>query len=179
MPDDWSSEEVEATVAAYLEMLDQELRDASFSKSDSRRRLRAMLNGRSEGAIERKHQNISAILIELGFPSIRGYKPLSNYQRLLYEVVRDKLVHTSSLEAVLVARVEQPMIEPTQIGGDILHRLVERPIPEPRRSSMIADRPRPRPLVNYLELEARNRLLGLAGEEFAIRFESERLWRAG
>jgi hypothetical protein len=28
MPEDWSREEVEATVAAYLEMLDQELRFA-------------------------------------------------------------------------------------------------------------------------------------------------------
>lgn len=179
MPEDWSREEVEVTVAAYLDMLDQELRQASFNKSDARRRLRAMLNGRSEGAIERKHQNISAVLIELGFPSIRGYKPLSNYQRLLYEVVRDRLVHASSLSAVVAARAEQPMIEPSQIVGDLLHRLVERPSTEPRRPSMIADRPRPRPLANYLELEARNRLLGLAGEEFAIRFESERLWRAG
>jgi hypothetical protein len=33
--------------------------------------------------------------------------------------------------------------------------------------------------VNYLEIEARNRRLGLAGEEFAMRFEEERLWRAG
>src|SRR5882724_697426 len=92
MPEDWSIDEVEATVAAYFEMLDQELRGSSFNKSDARRQLRAILNKRSEGAIERKHQNISAILIELGFPYVRGYKPLSNYQRLLYEVVRDRLL---------------------------------------------------------------------------------------
>jgi len=74
MPESWSREEVEATVAAYLDMLDQELRGISFNKSDARRRLAVMLNGRSEGAIERKHQNISAILIELGFPYVSGYK---------------------------------------------------------------------------------------------------------
>jgi hypothetical protein len=68
VPESWSREEVEATVAAYLDMLDQELRGLQFNKSDARRRLGATLSGRSEGAIERKHQNISAILIELGFP---------------------------------------------------------------------------------------------------------------
>jgi len=60
MPESWSREEVEATVAAYLEMLDQELRGHSFNKSDARRRLHSILTGRSDGAIERKHQNISA-----------------------------------------------------------------------------------------------------------------------
>src|SRR4051794_36194775 len=83
MAEDWSRVEVEATVAAYLEMLDQELRGIAYNKSEARRRLIGMLNGRSEGAIRRKHQNISAILIELGFPAIGGYKPLSNYQGLL------------------------------------------------------------------------------------------------
>jgi hypothetical protein len=68
VPEDWSHEEVEATVAAYLTMLEQELRGVAFNKSDSRRLLRETLNDRSDGAIERKHQNISAVLIELGFP---------------------------------------------------------------------------------------------------------------
>lgn len=181
MPDDWSRAEVEATVAAYLQMLDQELRGAPFNKSEARRRLLAMLNGRSEGAIERKHQNISAILIELGFPPVAGYKPLSNYQRLLYDVVRERLMDSPALAAAVRARAEQPIVEASLPIDDLLDRLVKRPDPpEPRGgTSMVADRPRPRPIANYLEMEARNRLLGLAGEEFTLRFESERLWRAG
>jgi len=180
MGDDWSRVEVEATVAAYLQMLDQELREVPFNKSDSRRRLLAVLNGRSESAIERKHQNISAILIELGFPSVRGYKPLSNYQRLLYDVVRERLLHAPGLTAAVRTRAEQPVGGAVTATDDLLGRVVERPAsPEPRHGASIADRPRPRPIANYLELEARNRLLGLAGEEFTLRFESERLWRAG
>jgi hypothetical protein len=97
-------------------MLDQELRDTPFNKSDARRRLRERLDERSEGAIERKHQNISAILIELGFPYVRGYKPLSNYQRLLYEVVRERLLGAPALAAVTRARAEQPIIEPSLVG---------------------------------------------------------------
>lgn len=180
MAEDWSRTEVEATVAAYLDMLDQELRGVPYNKSDARRRLLGMLNGRTESAIERKHQNISAILIELGFPAVRGYKPLSNYQRLLYDVVRERLLHAPALAAAVRARVEQPISDAAPAIDDLFHRVVERPDPpEPRRGTSIADRPRPRPIANYLEMEARNRLLGLAGEEFTLRFERERLWRAG
>lgn len=181
MPESWSRAEVEATVAAYLDMLDQELRGVSFNKSDARRRLRAILTKRSEGAIERKHQNISAVLIEFGFPYVRGYKPLSNYQRLLFDVVRDRLLHSPRVIESTRARVDEPILEPPRVG-DLLDRLVPRPETAEKRhaESIIADRPLPpRPIANYLELEARNRSLGLAGEEFAIRFEAERLWRAG
>ncbi len=34
-------------------------------------------------------------------------------------------------------------------------------------------------ITNYLERESRNRELGRAGEEIVVRFEHERLWRAG
>src|SRR5690606_1816629 len=39
--------------------------------------------------------------------------------------------------------------------------------------------PLPRPAVNYLEREARNRALGLAGELFVLKFEQARLIAAG
>ena len=45
------------------------------------------LDRRTKGSIERKHQNISAVLHEVGCPFIGGYKPLGNYQALLKEVV--------------------------------------------------------------------------------------------
>lgn len=181
MSEDWSREEVEATVASYLDMLDQELRGVSFNKSVARRQLRALLNRRSEGAIERKHQNVSAILIELGFPYVRGYKPLSNYQRLLYEVVRGRLFASPGVVEAARSRAERPILKPPRVA-DFLDRLVERPEPAEQRhgASSIADSPLlPRQPTNYLEVEARNRRLGLAGEDFAMRFEAERLWSVG
>src|SRR5258706_12079264 len=87
----WTREEVEATVADYLDMLTKELTGQLYSKTDHRRRLLRLLDNRTEGAIERKHQNISAILIELHCPWISGYKPLSNYQELLFDVVEARL----------------------------------------------------------------------------------------
>ena len=75
----WADAEAAATVAAYFAMLGCELRGERYSKREHNRRLQLLLNGRSVGAIEFKHANISAILIEEGFPYIDGCKPRSNY----------------------------------------------------------------------------------------------------
>ena len=98
---DWSREEVEATIADYFEMLGKELMSVAYSKNEHRHCLASQLNARSDGAIERKHQNISAILIELGFPYIAGYKPLRNYQQLLYEIVSDRLKNSPGLVEIV------------------------------------------------------------------------------
>ena len=67
---DWTRLEVEAIVADYLKMLSLELAGQSFSKTAHRRALQQKLNGRSDGSIEFKHCNISAVMIDLGFPNI-------------------------------------------------------------------------------------------------------------
>src|SRR6266480_7714123 len=102
---DWSRLEVEAAVAYYLDMLALELRGEPFNKAEHNRNLARVLNSRTRGSIERKHQNISAVLIELGYPYIDGYKPLSNYQRLLYEVVEDRLLNAVGLHQAAAAAV--------------------------------------------------------------------------
>src|ERR1035438_10219938 len=91
MPDNWSREEVEAAVADYFDMLSKELRGEPFNKAEHNRNLHRVLTARSKGSVERKHQNISAILIELGYPYVDGYKPLGNYQELLGRVVQERL----------------------------------------------------------------------------------------
>lgn len=88
---DWSRTEVEATVRDYFDMLKAELRGERYVKAHHRRKLLEKLDGRTEGAVERKHQNISAILLKHGQPFIEGYKPLSAYQGLLEDVVLEEL----------------------------------------------------------------------------------------
>lgn len=180
MADDWSRQEVEATVTDYFAMLRAELRGEPYSKTSHRRALRVLLQSRSDAAIERKHQNISAILIELGFPYIQGYKPLRNYQRLLLEVVAGRLDTREPAVEIVEAQVQQPAA-PREVD-EILARLVEAPAPDPaaRRYGRLAVREHravPR-RVDYLALEARNRSLGTAGEEFVVRFEIARLLAA-
>ncbi|WP_272699815.1 HNH endonuclease [Desulfovibrio sp. Fe33] len=88
---EWSREEVTATVRDYLEMLQAELNGEKYVKAHHRKELLKFLEDRTNGAVERKHQNISAVLRKHGYPFIEGYKPLSAYQGLLEEVVLEEL----------------------------------------------------------------------------------------
>jgi Protein NO VEIN, C-terminal len=180
MPEDWSQEEVEATVSDYFEMLAMELRSEPYNKAEHNRNLQKLLNSRSKGAIEKKHQNISAVLISIGYPYIDGYKPLGNYQQLLCAVVEDRLQHAIGLDQV-AARAVQKTVEKLPTIDDLI--FVNPPhMDEKKPNSYGHDRPvRPRKGVrrNYLEMESRNRALGSAGEKLILEFERKRLWQAG
>jgi hypothetical protein len=175
-PTDWSRQEVEAIVDDYLSMLASELAGVPYNKSAHRRALRPRLNSRSEQSIEFKHGNISAVLIESGFPYLLGYKQRSNYQALLVEVVLERVSRSPQLHEIAAADADRPMVVPEV--DDILKVLTERPKSktEPLRVSEAAP---PRFTTNYLEREARNRSLGAAGELFVINFERARLISAG
>ena len=121
----WSREEVEATVADYLQMLTMELTSQQYSKTDHRRKLIQLLNNRSNGAIERKHQNISAVLIELGCPYISGYKPLGNYQELLFTVISDRLKNSDLFDQAAQAAAQMPAAVP--VSDDFSKVLVQPP----------------------------------------------------
>jgi hypothetical protein len=58
--DAWTEFEIEATVAAYADMLRAEIRGEHFSKAEVVRRLHELVPARTAGSIERKFQNISA-----------------------------------------------------------------------------------------------------------------------
>jgi hypothetical protein len=172
---DWSRAEVEAVVADYLAMLADELTGTPVNKTQHRQMLKPLLQGRSDGSIERKHQNISAILLEMGYPAIEGYKPLRNYQGLLAEVVAERLSADRSLHGALVEDLSREVVVPTV--DQILLTLTEAPIPPPREREMRERKqtvPPPPRGVNYLELEARNSSLGKAGEELVVNYE--RAW---
>lgn len=174
----WSHEEVEAIVADYLHMLTQELAGQAYNKTAHRRALAAKLHGRSDGSIERKHQNISATLIELGCPYIAGYKPLGNYQSLLFQMVAERVAGDALFDRTAISASEQPAVAPLAVDFDALLE-----DPPPLRVAETAARPYLARVAgfrrDYLEREARNRSLGAAGEEFALGYERYRLHAAG
>ena len=178
MNPEWTPEEVSATVAAYLRMLTMELTGQAYSKSDHRRALHRLLPGRSEGAIEFKHCNISAVMIELGFPHIPGYKQRRNFQRqaLFEEVIRQIAARPQLEDAArkavelpaeppLIERFEDVRVEPPPLELKIRE-------PDAYRPSVLSQR-------DYLAREARNQSLGIAGEEFVVHYERWRLTQRG
>lgn len=173
----WSREEVEATVTSYFDMLEAGLRGEAVNKTAHRNALLPLLAGRSPGAVERKHQNISAILIEEHVPYISGYKPLGNYQGLLREVVLDQLLARRQTRLLIESDAERV---PDEVRStDLLRAWTDPPTPRPGMERPRRTPGRIRAPVDYLQLEARNRALGLRGEEFVLEFERTRLIAAG
>jgi hypothetical protein len=68
----WSDDELDAIIADYFAMLDAELTGRPYVKSHHSSALMERI-GRTHRSVEFKHQNISAVLEELGLPWIRGY----------------------------------------------------------------------------------------------------------
>ncbi len=174
----WSWMECEAIVKDYFEMLEQELRGDKYNKSEHNRKLQESLNNRTKGSVERKHQNISAVLKEMGMPIIDGYKPLSKYQRnILPDVVGAELAKSTVVEN-LIENINQNQRYEIPSVNNILDCLVEKPKTDVDGIDEKADYdPGKYKLkkVNYLEREARNQKLGLAGEQFVVNYEKARL----
>jgi hypothetical protein len=173
----WSALENEAVVADYLEMMCLWLSGMPINKSQRRRAVQTQLDNRSEKAVEDKRRNISAALLEAGFSYLPGYKPLFNYQHKMADILYERLPEHSDLLRIAAADADAPIAVP-----DVKNLLsIVRPKPmRIERTKKIKELVSRRPLTtNYVEREARNALLGKSGEEFILRFETERLCRAG
>ena len=175
---DWSAQEVASTVASYLRMLTLELAGQTFNKSEHRRALALLLPLRSEAAMEFKHCNISAVMIELNYPHIKGYQPRRNFQRkALFEEVIQQISERPQLDVVAQKAVEIPAVVPwMESFSDIA---VQPPRLEPMVREADAYFPGVLSQRDYLAREARNRSLGLAGEEFVVMYERWRLIQQG
>ena len=175
---DWSRQEVEAIVDDYLSMLASELAGTPYNKAAHRRALLPRLKGRTEKAIEYKYRNISAALLDAGFPCISGYRRLSNYQGLLSEVLAERMTSAAQLQEVAAADADRPMVVPEV--EDILAVLTAAPKPSGDSPKVVEPSPPAiRLTTNYIEREARNRSLGAAGELFTLNYERARLIHVG
>ena len=83
----WTDEENDLIVADYFAMLADDISGRHYNKAEHRRRLMHRLQTRSEGSIEFKHQNISAVLKGLGEDWMTGYRPAFNFQMALVDAV--------------------------------------------------------------------------------------------
>ncbi len=182
--EDWSTQEVRATVLDYMAMLRFELASQSYNKSAHRRSLLAKLSGRSEGAVELKHQNISAVLRDLGYFWIPGYKPRSNYQHQLADEVEAWVATNPEIDRHALAAAEAPAAVPEhfdfngfEVSAPTSAEDWEPSVREPQAT--YGERPRVALRRDYAAREAHNSSLGRAGEELVLNFEKYRLSKAG
>ena len=165
----WTAAEIDLIVADYFEMLALELARRPFVKAHRNEAMQALI-GRKRTSIEFKHQNISAVLQQLGLPWISGYKPMANFQRALLDAIERLLPkHTEILSSELSARTE--MAEAGELYYEAppqLPAIIEAPNEALER------------LVRKFDPAARdekNRALGLKGEELIFHSERTRLAR--
>jgi hypothetical protein len=175
---DWGRDEVELIVSDYLRMLLSELAGQSYNKAAYRRQLQTLLPGRSESSIEFKHANISAVMLELGYPYIRGYQPRSNFQRTtLVDVVQSQVLRRRELDDVTQSAVERPAAPVDHVDfSRVVSKAPQREIVVRETSPAYLRAPVKR---DYFAREAQNRSLGQAGEVFALDFERWRLVQLG
>lgn len=169
----WTSGENAATVEAYLDMLGQELTGQAYVKAEINRRLVGRI-GRTRGAVERKFQNVSAVLRDERCIFVDGYKPLGNYQQSLADEVRRQLRSRPELFGYMDAAVDAPAATRLDFSWAIT---------EPPRDAEIQIAGHG-PLshgfhTDYVAREAANRQLGHAGEVAVLELERERLRDAG
>src|SRR5689334_21534595 len=169
-PADWTVDEVEAIVGDYFAMLCKELAGVPYSKSAHRQKLAPELHHRSDGSIEFKHANISAVLVNFSLPYIEGYKPRGNYQQLLEQKV---LEYLASEDEIIPAWANSPVLNPTtpETPAKSFAALVEAP-PEPLEPTAVVWSQNERiQRIDFVRRDAENRMLGRLGEEYVLELE--------
>jgi hypothetical protein len=175
--EDWTQLEVDATVAAYFEMLALEARQEPYNKSERNAALRPLLRGRSNASVELKHQNISAVLHGMGLPFIAGYKPRGNSQLLLRKSVQQYILSRAHLIGQVIDAMEDVKTPSEKTYTAVLVDAPQVESVAQVEASLRRER-LPRKL-DYVARDESNRKLGRAGEQWVLGFEQTRLAGAG
>jgi hypothetical protein len=176
--EDWTDSENDLIVADYLAMLTAELSGTSVNKSEHRRNLLPLLSGRSEGSVEFKHQNISAVLIGLGQQRINGYKPMPSFQNSLVDAVvrwleANPFWAARDFKSFVPSGAGSVREDSTLWIGPAPTFANEPPPLDPKFMAAVARK------YDVAERDARNRSLGKAGEERVLQHEKSILRGAG
>jgi hypothetical protein len=164
----WQDDELDAIVADYFDMLEADLSGQPYVKSRHSQALMAQI-GRTHRSVEFKHQNISAVLDELGMPWIPGYMPKRNYQNAIFDAIDRYLTrHPAILERV--PATPATATPPSTVFVDAPTPTADAPIPDRLRHLVRKFDP--------VERDFRNRALGKAGERFVIDLEQRSLTEA-
>ncbi len=171
----WTDTENDLIVADYFAMLADDIFGRPYNKAEHRRALLPLLNDRSEGSVEFKHQNISAVLKGLGEDWIPGYKPAFNFQMSLVDAVARWLaLNPAWLGRLPDSRPATGLLEDTPIWIGPPPTLSNQPPPQELEQMLHIARK-----FDVAGRDERNRALGRAGEERVLACERASLRSAG
>jgi hypothetical protein len=163
----WSLNECELVTQSYFECLAEQLHGRRINKAALYRSLAKVLGKRSAKSVEYKFQNINAILMEDGLPTLGP--PMSNYQNLLQSVVHDHIrTHPRVFDIVRDAPPVARSAEDIFVAP-----------PPPRKTKKKAAQPSKGRITDWAKRDAENRSLGERGERWVIECEKKKLIDAG
>jgi hypothetical protein len=158
-------------------MLAAEIAGKNVNKAAHRRTLLPQLKDRSEGSVEFKHQNISAVLFKHGLPPIKGYLPRYNYQQILEEQILTYLANNPWLDQYF-KNFSEKEVKPASVDFEKENFVVAPPLLQKVEEPIINIKRVPIK-INYIEREQNNHKLGNSGEELVLKYEKWRLNTAG
>ncbi len=173
----WNRAEIEAAVAAYVAMLRRELKGEPYVKRAVVRELQPALPDRTVPSIERKLQNISAVLDEEGWDWIDGYKPLSHYQLDLKSVVLGQIGPSHRIGESMTAYEDSALAAPSAKPLATDDVLVDTPAGGGQTKNKSAVGLTGSAMSAMRDFKKRQ--LGYAGEAWVMDLERERLQRHG
>jgi 5-methylcytosine-specific restriction endonuclease McrA len=132
---EWSQQEIDASVQAYLRMLSKELNGQKYNKAAVNRELReGALYQRSRGSLEMRMCNISAVLSSQNMPYIDGYKPRSNVGTQVTVMIAESLERFedanpgagSHSPQDTPSRPRDQVTYPDELPPEVIHRAIKR-----------------------------------------------------
>jgi hypothetical protein len=163
----WKDHELDVIVADYFDMLSGDLTGTPYVKARHNAAVMAE-TGRTHRSVEFKHQNISAVLDELGLPWIPGYIPKRNYQNAIFDAIDRYLSSNQTILEFTPATVKNSSSSPFVIAPELLRQ----ELAPPQRLQRLVRK------FDPVERDHRNRTLGRAGEAFVLEVERNRLIEA-
>ena len=156
-------------VRLYVRMLGLDVRGEPMVKIDEYRRvIDTDLPARSRSSVEYKLRNVSAVMEQIGLPTIRGLRPAANYQRILIEGV-ERALGIAELDEALEAHVAVAAERQATYFEDLDGLIVE-----PALGGTVEYRNAPSGLQRDWD-DAERRRIGRLGEEWVVQAERARL----
>ncbi|MEU5839578.1 DUF3883 domain-containing protein [Streptomyces diacarni] len=170
----WNNFELDLIVRRYLQLYVRVVTGEKIVKERIYREISEELKVRSVSSVALKMSNISSVMLGLGWPHIPRLGPMPHIQNALVDHVSRGINRIKELDNAVADLVNQKPVE-LAVEAEIINTIPKTlKLDESFRSDISLNATR-----DYIQLEAKNAQLGLAGEISILEYEEKRLRNLG
>ena len=176
----WTFAELVIVVNAYLDMLEMEIEGRKYVKKHIKEGIMPLLNGRR--SIDHRLQNITAVMMGMGMPWVKGYAPLAGQRRPDLEWAVEHCLEERGWR--IEAAAERSLANAESSPREIQIKTADAAFADMEKSTRLSPADRAVLLARAWKSDAakrdeRNRKIGKAGEILVMASEKARLQNAG